>query len=493
MAARESLYVHYGAMSLFLTITHNVFLLYYVQMFVSIYKIDKLSFWIGETIFLVWNSINDPLFGWFSDKSLLSAESEGRTVNQPSVVLRRIQALSINGPLFSISFLLFWISWGNPTIQFIVCLCLYDSFLTMVDLHHTALLADLALSATERTKLNGYCSVFSALGSLSVFVSYFFWDRNSTFLFQVFCTGISMFSMIGYFAGSRLLKQAFIEVMNKEDMMQLQSSQIDNKKFNPAKTEVSMKLYINQVKKHKNFMWFTAMNLVQVFHCHFNSNFFPIFLENLLGNHITPLVASLLLGTSFIIPHINNLYFLSLCRRYGVYSVVKGLFFIKLLLSICMLAAGPRYVILLCLFIASNRVFTEGTCKLLNLVVSDLVDEDCVIHHRKQAVSALVFGTSALLSKPGQTLAPLVGTWLLSSQTGHDIFQSGHESGSIRLSQSSSADDKAMVEWGCFQCLVFVPIICAIIQLIAWSQFTLRGRRLQWVKSVRAGSGFCDV
>ena len=68
----------------------------------------------------------------------------------------------------------------------------------------------------------------------------------------------------------------------------------------------------------------------------------------------------------------------------------------------------------------SNRVFTEGTCKLLSLVISDLVDEDYVLHDRKQAVSALMYGTAALLSKPGQTLAPLVGTWMLSSYTGTD-------------------------------------------------------------------------
>ena len=69
-------------------------------------------------------------------------------------------------------------------------------------------------------------------------------------------------------------------------------------------------------------------------------------------------------------------------------------------------------------FYCSNRVFTEGTCKLLNLVISDLVDEDYVIHNRSQAVSALMFGTSAFVSKPGQTLAPLIGTWLLSIHTG---------------------------------------------------------------------------
>ncbi len=62
---------HYGAISFFNSILHNVFLLYHVETFVSIYKIDKASFWIGETIFLLWNSLNDPLFGWFSDRKYL--------------------------------------------------------------------------------------------------------------------------------------------------------------------------------------------------------------------------------------------------------------------------------------------------------------------------------------------------------------------------------------------------------------------------------------
>ena len=57
-------------------------------------------------------------------------------------------------------------------------------------------------------------------------------------------------------------------------------------------------------------------------------------------------------GVSFVAPHINNLYFLSLCRRYGVYSVIRLLFFIKLALSVIMMMAGPNHTWLLCFFIA---------------------------------------------------------------------------------------------------------------------------------------------
>lgn len=78
------------------------------------------------------------------------------------------------------------------------------------------------------------------------------------------------------------------------------------------------------------------------------------------------------------------------------------------------------FIILLCCFesLRSNRVFTEGTCKLLNLVITDLVDEDFVLNHRQQAASALLFGMVALVTKPGQTFAPLIGTWLLCLYTG---------------------------------------------------------------------------
>lgn len=40
--------VVYGSLALFISILHNVFLLYYVDTFVSVYKISKAAFWVGE-------------------------------------------------------------------------------------------------------------------------------------------------------------------------------------------------------------------------------------------------------------------------------------------------------------------------------------------------------------------------------------------------------------------------------------------------------------
>jgi len=51
-------------------------------------------------------------------------------------------------------------------------------------------------------------------------------------------------------------------------------------------------------------------------------------------------------------PHINNLYFLTLCQKYGAYFVIRLLFWIKLLLSIAMLLIGVQHMWMVGLFIA---------------------------------------------------------------------------------------------------------------------------------------------
>ena len=197
----------YGSIALFQSMLHNVFLLFHVETFVSIYKIDKSSFWIGETIFLLWNSFNDPLFGWMSDRGYLK---QGAASNEAAIVMSRLNALQRFGPLFAASFLLFWMSWTWPSLQFVVCLCLYDGFLTMIDLHHSALLADLSVAADVRTRLNSYSSMFCAVGSISVFLSYVAWNKEDLSMFRTFCIVLVVISVAGFYISTNLLKKAYM-------------------------------------------------------------------------------------------------------------------------------------------------------------------------------------------------------------------------------------------------------------------------------------------
>lgn len=74
-------------------------------------------------------------------------------------------------------------------------------------------------------------------------------------------------------------------------------------------------------------------------------------------------------GISYVAPHLNNLYFLPLCRRWGVYAVVRGLFLLKLSLSLLMLLAGPDHPGLLCFFIARYALPTLAPTPLCALVL----------------------------------------------------------------------------------------------------------------------------
>ena len=149
MTVHLPLHVAYGGLALLTSLINNVFLLFYVSTFVTIFDIDSTSFYIGETIFLIWNSVNDPFFGWLSDSGTLK-ESKGK--DKTDIVMKRIDALSKFGPLFTVSFLLFWFKVMPIALQFTIALCLYDSFLKMDDLHQQALLADITIDAKDRVK-----------------------------------------------------------------------------------------------------------------------------------------------------------------------------------------------------------------------------------------------------------------------------------------------------------------------------------------------------
>ena len=148
------------------------------------------------------------------NKNINWKSTESDTIN---VCHLHCRAVMKYGPLFTLSFLCIWFRWCHPSIQFVLCLCLYDGFLTMIDLNHLALLADLALSSDDRAALNWYCSVFSGFGALSVFLSYQFWDRDNMGSFHIFCTTLAAFSLVGFLVSSLLLKRHFIAKKVKVD------------------------------------------------------------------------------------------------------------------------------------------------------------------------------------------------------------------------------------------------------------------------------------
>ena len=292
--------VAYGALSLFTTVLHNIFLLFHVDMFVSVYKIDKTSFWVGEIVFLIWNSLNDPLFGWISDRKYLSS-SVGKDHTKANIIQKRIGALRWTGPLFAISFLSFWVPWTYASVQFVVCLCLYDGFLTMVDLHHSALLADLAVSADTRTKLNSRSSLFSIIGTASVFISYSVWNKDNLSSFRLFCLCLTLISLVGFWSITAFLRQIFRD----------QSKQLAPITDNQSRYGTSLFLALVLLNKLSgisivvSFLWDILLQTVQtqIRHCRMQCliRIFTVCLQNILLKIENGLVQLLRVGNSILL------------------------------------------------------------------------------------------------------------------------------------------------------------------------------------------------
>lgn len=107
-------------------------------------------------------------------------------------------------------------------------------------------------------------------------------------------------------------------------------------------------------------------------------------------------------------------------------------------------------------------MFTEGICKLSDLIITDLIDEDQIMHQRISPLPALMFGTMTFLSKPGQTLAPII---------------------SSRFFYSLDDERKAL-----FNNLLMIPIVCSLCQIILWNKFALHGHRLTSIRAMLKSS-----
>lgn len=116
------------------------------------------------------------------------------------------------------------------------------------------------------------------------------------------------------------------------------------------------------------------------------------------------------------------------------------------------------------------------------MAISDLIDEDYVLFNRKQPISALMFAVTAFIAKPGQTIAPLMGSWMIESVTGKSLFKTGL--GGINISNKKEVKNFDFRQ-GCFNVLVGVSIGCAIAQIVTWSFYELRDKKLKDVKEAR--------
>jgi len=447
---------------------NSIFNLYYVHLYLNIYHLDSKWFYTGHLLFSLWNALNDPLFAYFGDFS----------ASNQSAISRRLQAIRYGGPIWGLAFLLPWFEWfpsDNSVflgLQFVISLFFFDALLTWVLLNHSALLADITSNNHLRTLCTMFSAMASIMGSVSVFLSYLFFEQENLTKFRIFCVVIAITASCGFTYTARNIPSVSMDSERDDEDMPPPDS---------PKKSLSVKSFLRQLMRHTNFWCFVGTNFLQVLLVTFFANFFTIFLDYF--SEASPsfvmsssFFRSILVACSVLFPSIATILMAPLVDKFGYYQVIKFTFVFKVLASLGMYivnVGGPPYS---AFFVSLYMIFTTMTnvsaYQFFSIVISDLAEEDFVrnMDDRTSLLSGMFFGASALVTKPGQSVAPTLG-WFILSQLGYDAKSK------MFISNLGSENGMLIV-------LITVPLVCGALQLFLWSKYSLHSENLRHLKAV---------
>ncbi|XP_072299453.1 transmembrane protein 180-like [Eucyclogobius newberryi] len=432
---------------------NNIFSFYYVKLFLNKYKISEGAFHQSQVVYMIWNAVNDPLFGYLQDNSKV-----------PCCSKRRLSIL-YGAPLYSLAFLVAWFPWRSYSpgdwmsgVHLMVALCAFDALLTFVLLAQCALFAEISNQHESRLRLVKYSQVASLIGSSSILLSGVVSRNMEEFAsFQAFTVVIAVLS-----CGCMLYTGFHCE------------SRFDNKLIDSAdQTSHDLSISISllksqvwQILTNRDFQLFVLMNFCQVFILAFFNNFTLIFTEHLIPQDVLPTHAkSIMYGAGFICPQLLVLSCQSLLHRVGYYRIILITFYVEAGMAAAMLALGPQHYYILALFLTVNMILIQAAFSLFGLPLADIIDSDLNNYKRSCPMSSMVFGTNALFTKPAQSLAPMTVLSILN--------QFGYEQLKEAVKESNQSDLENLHQT-MFYLVCIVPLTISILQIVFFKPFSIR-------------------
>ncbi|XP_056607709.1 transmembrane protein 180-like isoform X2 [Triplophysa dalaica] len=443
----------YSMTTLGASMMNSIFSFYYVKLFLNKYKISEGAFHQSQVVYMIWNALNDPLFGYLQDNSSIECCS------------RRRLSILYGAPLYCLSFLLAWFPWRTyeagdwlSGIHLSVTLCAFDGMLTFVLLAQCALFAEISGHHQSRLRLIKYSQVASLVGSSSVLFSGLISKNMDDFAaFQAFTVLIAMLA-----CGSMLYTG-----FHSESRFDSKTSDTNSQDLQKPSLSMSSVLSMTwQILTNRDFQLFVIMNFFQVFMVAFCNNFTMIFADHLIPPDVLPTLAkSIMYGAGFICPQLLVLCCQNLLQRFGYYRLILITFYVEAGAAILMLLLGPSHYYCLALFFTGNMVLVQAAFSLFNLPLADIIDSDLQKYKRSSPLSSMVFGTNALFTKPAQSLAPMLVVSILNQYGYAEIKDAGKNADPSTLQSLHST---------MFYLVCVVPMCVAALQVLAWRPFSIR-------------------
>lgn len=477
----------YAAAGFSTALINNVFILYHLKLYTSVYKVSDAWLYAVFVFYGVWNTLNDPLFGWVEDRA-----ANGSLLNS---LQRRLFALRAGGLLLAVTFFALFTPWwstepGAPPpppwlvgMHMMVCMSCYDAGLTWVCQAHNALLAELTVDNTERAALGRYSSAAMMVGSASALSAFFAWNHLSYRSYQLVCGALALLAAAVFELSYRLLSAGSSDAPAPPEPAA--EGKAEGKGV-WAET-LAFFYFAAEAARSRSLSLFLVFGLCQQLNCTFNTSFFPLMVELLLvGQELPGWVSTVALLSSFVLPHFFTIFCAQLAGRLKeCYPIIKTLNGLKILNGAAMLAGTMLLPLppsqcgwLILAGMIVNRNVTECGCRLSSLVLADIIDEDRVVNLREKPMSSSIAGMHAIASKPGQSLAPMIGWYVLRS-AGYTV---GNDKPSTDMGQVALEQPPAVFD-ALLRLLIFLPGVVGVVQVVLWQLYGLHGPALQQMKA----------
>ncbi|XP_045191819.2 transmembrane protein 180-like [Mercenaria mercenaria] len=445
-----------AALSMGCSLIGSAFGFYYVKVFLNYYHIEENWFQLSQTLFLIWNAINDPLFAYFQDSTNFRCSRTRR------------ESVLYAAPFFALSFLVPWFPWGNPEtlqpwvtgIHLITALCFWDTMFTYVGLAACCLFTEMTKDNTERLKMIKYNQIGCLMGSSSVFLLQYMSNQLENFqAFQATCVAVAVVSC--------LLMMYCGKHAHTERELQHESDVQCGKPKVMKSQEHSYFTLTKQLLFNRDFISFVITNFFQEFHRTFLSNFFAIFADQLIvKGAIPPLVRSLFYGASSTGAKLIVIFGTGIVSRFGYYKVIRYSQIFMIAYGLIYYMTGPINHWCLMFFMLLNSFLADSIFSLFNLPLSDIADNDMARYNRRHPVTSMVYGINALVVKPAISLSPMLVVSILNSY-GYDRLKDG----------KLDAVEETGLSGAMFSVLCLYPFVIGCIQFCSWSFYTIRGTK----------------
>uniref|UniRef100_A0A915CTK2 Uncharacterized protein n=1 Tax=Ditylenchus dipsaci TaxID=166011 RepID=A0A915CTK2_9BILA len=385
-----------------LGLMQTTFMFYYVKVFLNVFRVNEYWFNIAQLVFMVWNAINDPLFGYLQDVG-------GTWMKDRSKIFTYF------GPLMVASFLILWFPWKQSEdapayvegLHLIISLCLYDAFFSCVGVAWGALFTESTRDHRKRVKGLKYSQI-ATLGSVNVIVVA---EKVSHSLdnykaFQWVVVVVALLSLACFYTVGRLGKSDI-----SAERLLLDSQSLDE----PANQSWG-KIFVltKELIFAKDFLRVVLTNFVHTCRSVAHLNFASIATDLLIPQNVMA-KGSWQLSAFFafctIVPQVLVISNEKLLVRNGAYRLMMISFGVSIFSSSLYFLSSNPYIIIL--FMIIDSICVHSAAPLFNLLLAEFIEDDTVRNERRSRMSSLTFSLNALIMKPAVSIAPVVIVYLL--------------------------------------------------------------------------------